>query len=301
MVPSKEGDIVTATWVSKPRHTIQRSVQLAGKGLFTGQAVVLALHPAPSGTGVVFRRTDLPGSPHIPADADLVVSTPRCTVLGQGEIVVQTVEHLLSAVRACDIDDLCIDVSGAEVPIADGSALPFMQLLHEAGRHQQEGEAGLLVLNEPVFWSYGGAQIIALPSEEFRFSYTLHYPHCAAIGSQFYTFVLTPEAFRREIAPARTFSIYEEIAPMIEKGLVKGGGLDCAVLVKEGRVANPEGLRFPDEMVRHKIVDLIGDLSLAPQLRAHVVAICSGHTSNNAFAKHLLNLIKVENCDGRHG
>lgn len=279
------------TRVPKPQYTLKRPVSGRGIGLFTGEEVLLTLKPASVGTGIVFRRIDLPQAPQIPALADFVSSTPRCTVIGKGAYTVQTVEHLLSALRAYDIEDLVIEIAGPEVPIFDGSSLFFVQLIEEAGLHRQEEEGELLVLNQPLFWSEGGIHIVALPSNERRFSYTLHYPQCKAIGSQFYTFVLTSESFKREIAPARTFSVYEEIAPMIEKGLVRGGSLDCAVLIKDGVVMNPEGLRFSDEMARHKVLDLIGDL---PPLRAHVIAICSGHTSNNAFAKHLLNFIKAE-------
>jgi UDP-3-O-[3-hydroxymyristoyl] N-acetylglucosamine deacetylase len=279
------------TWISKPQYTLKKPISGRGTGLFTGREVSLTLIPAPVGTGIVFRRVDLPQAPQIPALADFVSSTPRCTVIGKGECTVQTVEHLLSALKAYDIGNLIIEISGPEVPIFDGSSLAFVKLIEEAGLQRQEEDGKLLVLEQPIFWSEGGIHIVALPSEECRFSYTLHYPQCKVIGSQFYTFVLTPESFKREIAPARTFSIYEEIAPMIEKGLVRGGSLDCAVLIKEGVVANPGGLRFSDEMARHKVLDLIGDL---PPLRAHIIAICSGHTSNNAFAKHLLNFIKVE-------
>src|SRR5690348_1751359 len=163
-------------------------------------------------------------------------------------------------------------------------------MIEEAGVCDLEAERKRVQIQSPIFWSKGDIHLIALPSDAPRFSYTLHYPHSSAIGTQYYSFLLSEEAFKKEIAPSRTFSVYEEIAPMIEKGLVKGGSLTNAVIVKENAIVNPEGLRFPDEMVRHKILDLIGDLSLVPVLVvAHIIAVRAGHSSNNAFAKELYN------------
>ncbi len=246
-------------------------------------------------TGIVFQRTDLPYRPFLPARSEYVQGTPRCTIIGNGQASVQTTEHLLAALRAYGIDNVLIEISGPEVPIFDGSSRHFVEMIENAGIREMEGEKTIYSLKNPVFWSQGDIHLIALPSEEYRISYTLHYPHSKMIGTQFYTFALDQEGFKREIASCRTFSLYEEIAPMIEKGLVKGGSLDNAVIIKGDEVVNPEGLRFPDEMARHKVLDLIGDLSLVPPFLAHVVAVRSGHASNNAFAKQLLNHIKMEN------
>lgn len=277
------------------QRTVGRRVSAQGIGLFTGQHVSFSLVPAPLGHGIVFQRVDLPGKPLIHARVDAVQATPRCTVIGSSDQVqVQTVEHLLAALRAYEIDHVLIEISASEVPIFDGSSSAFVDLIEAAGWVELEAERSVLHLTAPVFLSQGSACLVALPADEYKISYTLHYPHCKVIGSQFYSFVLTPESFKKEIAPCRTFSIYEEIAPMIEKGLIKGGSLESAVLIKEGVVANPEGLRFPDEMGRHKVLDLIGDLALLPPFSAHIIAICSGHTSNNAFAKQFLKHVKVE-------
>jgi UDP-3-O-[3-hydroxymyristoyl] N-acetylglucosamine deacetylase len=197
--------------------------------------------------------------------------------------------------RAYSIDNVLIEISSYEVPIFDGSSLHFVSMIEEAGICELEAERKVFRLKTPIFWSKGDIHLIALPSEEYRICYTLHYPHSTTIGTQFYTFALNQKDFKNEIASCRTFSIYEEIAPMIEKELIKGGSLDNAIIIKEDAVVNPDGLRYPDEMVRHKILDLIGDLSLVPPFLALVVAVRSGHTSNNEFAKELFNHIKMEN------
>ena len=277
------------------QHTLRQKVSAEGVGLFSGQTVSITLCPAPEGHGIVFKRTDLPHSLSFSASSESVQGTPRCTIIGNGTDSVQTVEHLLAALRAYDVDNVLIEITGGEVPIFDGSSKVFVEMIESAGVLPQVEQKTVLRLKEPLFWSQGGIHIVALPSDEYRVSYTLHYPHCPVIGTQFYTFPVTPSSFKKEIASCRTFSIYEEIAPMIEKGLVRGGSLDRSILIKEGRVANPEGLRYEDEMVRHKILDLIGDLALLPPFLAHVIAICSGHTSNSAFAKQFLKYVKVEN------
>jgi UDP-3-O-[3-hydroxymyristoyl] N-acetylglucosamine deacetylase len=275
------------------QRSLQRSISAAGIGVFTGEKVSIRLCPSEANTGIVFQRVDLPHRPILPARAELVQGTPRCTLIGNGRDSVQTVEHLLAALRAYGIDNVLIEISGGEVPIFDGSAAKFVEMIEEAGIQELKEKKDYHRLKTPIFWSQGDIHLIALPSDEYRISYTMHYPH--SIGTQFYTFALDQERFKNEIAPCRTFSIYEEIAPMIEKGLFKGGSLDNAVIFKEGVVVNPEGLRFPDEMVRHKVLDLFGDLSLVPPFLAHVVAVCSGHASNNAFAKELCNHIIREN------
>lgn len=281
--------------VKKKQRTLNRSVFAEGIALFTGEKVSLRLCPAPEHSGIVFQRIDLPHRPLLPARSENVQATPLCTVIGCGSDCVQTVEHLLAALRAYEIDNVLIEISGAEVPIFDGSSLRFVEMIEEGGICELEAEKEVLLIKEPIFWSKGDIHLIALPSEEYRISYTAHYPHSKLIGTQFYTFSLDQERFKKEIAPCRTFSLYEEIAPMVEKGLIKGGSLDNAVVIKDDVVANPEGLRFADEMVRHKILDIIGDLSLVPPFLAHLIAVRSGHASNNAFAKQLLKHMKMEN------
>lgn len=273
------------------QRTIKKSISISGVGLFTGAKTTMHLHPDKEGSGIRFCRTDLPGKPILPAKVDFVRGTPRCTILGTDEVHIQTVEHVLAAIRASEIDNLLIEIDGKEVPSCDGSALPFVELLEEAGIKIQQKEKEYQHLDKPVYWSKGDVHLVALPSDEFRISYTLNYPHSSFLKSQFYTVLVSSENFKQEIAPARTFSLYEEIVPMIEKGRIKGGTLENAVIVKGDKILNPEGARFEDEMARHKILDLIGDLSLTgTPFLAHIIAIRSGHFSNTSLARELVNL-----------
>jgi len=281
--------------VVRKQRTLKRSIAASGVGLFTGAQVSLKLCPNEECTGIIFKRVDLPDAPELPARLEFVQATPRCTMIGDGHISIQTVEHLLAALRAYEIDNAIIEITGSEVPVFDGSSLEFVSLIEQAGIAELEETKKQIKLQTPIAWSQGDITLIAIPSDEFRVSYTLHYPHSSFLGTQFYSFVFDQKRFKQEIAPCRTFSIYEEIAPMIEKGLIRGGSLTNAVIIKENKVVNPEGLRFPDEMVRHKVLDLIGDLSLVSlNFLAHVIAVRSGHTSNIAFAKELYNHMKME-------
>ncbi|MGE5195846.1 MAG: UDP-3-O-acyl-N-acetylglucosamine deacetylase [Anaerolineae bacterium] len=278
----------------KRQRSLRHSVSVEGIGLFTGEKATLRLSPLEVNKGIVFQRADLPTKPHFPAHLDFLRGTSRCTILGREGAFVQTVEHLLAALSAYGIDNLLIEITGSEVPILDGSSIEFVDLI-ERGEIWEQGETKpCFKLSSPLFWSQGDIHLIALPCDEYRISYTLHYPHSSFIRSQFCSIVVDAENFKKEIAPCRTFSLYEEIAPLIEKGMIKGS-LQNGVIIKENAVLNPEGLRFPDEMVRHKILDLIGELSLVPySFLAHIIAIRSGHASNSAFATVLNNHIKME-------
>lgn len=252
--------------------------------------------PAEEDAGLIFVRSDLSGSPEIPAHLDQVVSTPRCTILGNGKATIHTVEHILAALHGLGIDNAKLVLDGPEVPILDGSAAPFIDAILDAGIESQEKPREVYALKKPLSWSKGDVHLIALPADQFRISYTLHYPKSTLLRSQFHSSEVGPQSFTHEIASSRTFCLYEEIAPLIEQGMIKGGGLENAVIIKEDRVVNEEGVRFEDEMVRHKVLDLIGDFSLIPfGVTAHIVAIRSGHASNIAFAKELAKQIKMEN------
>lgn len=277
--------------------TVANRVSISGNGLFSGQEATVTLSPADPNTGIVFYRTDLEEVSPLPAVLSNLKSTPRCTILGDGRSSVQTVEHLLSALSGCGLTNVKIEISGPEVPILDGSSMPFVRLFEEAGVRVQEEFPKIYSLTEPVYWSQGETQLMAIPSDEFRISYTLHYPDSSFLDSQFYSFAVTPEGFKNEIAPSRTFCLYEEIQPMIDQGMIKGGSLENGVIIKDDEVVNPEGVRFPEEMARHKILDLIGDLALIPiPFKAHIIAIRSGHTSNTAFAKELYKQLKSQSA-----
>lgn len=277
------------------QKTLKKSVSISGNGLFTAKKATLKIHPASPNTGFLFQRSDLPDRPIIKADLDHVVSTPRCTILGNKYFTIHTVEHVLAALEGLGIDNALLELSGPEIPILDGSAHRFVEAILSAGLIEQEEERDLHFLKSPVYWSNGDVHLVAIPSEEFSISYTLHYPQSKMLSSQYFQAKIDPSFFRKEIAPCRTFCLYEEIVPFIENGLIKGGGLDNAVIIKDDRVINPEGVRFPDEMARHKILDLVGDLSLIPEpFVAQIIAICSGHASNIAFARELYNHIETE-------
>lgn len=290
-----EATLLSSGGEKRKERTLARLVTRQGIGLFTGKTAQISLVPAEAGSGILFRRMDLPLQPCVPARVEAIHSTPRCTVLEASGVKVQLVEHLLSALRAFQIDNLVIETSGEEIPVFDGSALPFVEMIEEAGVEEQDRFKQVRRLRSPLYWSKENTHLVALPSDLFRVSYMLQHAESRVLGTQFYSFVVNQKDYTKEIAPARTFSIYEEIAPLIQKGMVKGGSLENAVVIKEDRVLNREGVRYPDEMVRHKVLDLIGDLSLlSSPLLTHVIAIRSGHASNCAFARMLEQEIRRE-------
>lgn len=273
----------------RPQKTLKKEVFYSGVGIHTGKEVTIRFCPAPEHAGIVFQRMDLPGKPMIPASIEYVQDTSRSTMIGVGSCSVQTVEHVLAALSAFQIDNLCIQVTDGEPPIGDGSSEIFVQLIEEAGVEEQKAEKTIMQLKEPVYFSHGTTHLIALPSNEYRISYTLHYPKTAVIRSQYFTSSITEETFKNEIACCRTFALYEEITVLMERGLIRGGSLENAVVIKDDVIFSKEGLRFPDEMVRHKVLDLVGDLTLVgfPFL-AHVIAIRSGHATNVALGRELV-------------
>jgi UDP-3-O-[3-hydroxymyristoyl] N-acetylglucosamine deacetylase len=274
----------------RPPTTIQQAVHISGIGLHTGHEVEMQFLPADAGTGIQFRRIDLPGSPLIPARVTSVSETRRCTTIGRKGAYVHTVEHVLSALSALRIDNLVIELSEAEPPAAGGCALPFVELVQAAGIEELPGEIPVITLNEPVYYSHGDVHLVGLPSEEYRVSYTLDYPQVPALQSQYCSAVIEPEVYVQQLANCRTFALYEELTALMDAGLIKGGTLDSAVVVRGKDVLCKGGLRFPNEMARHKVLDLVGDLALAKngiELMIHVIAIRSGHAANVAFAGRL--------------
>ncbi len=279
----------------RKQRTLASSCFIEGQGLFTGENVSLRIFPSPVDSGISFKRVDLPGNVVIPATLSYVQEAVRCTQIGMQDIKVQTIEHLLAALKGLQIDNASIEINGSEVPILDGSSREFVERLKQSGISEQDAPAKALKVTEPVYLSTGEISMVAIPSDQFKVSYTLHYPKSKLLQSQFYTTAISEEKFETEIAPCRTFALYEEIAPLIEKGYIKGGGLDSAVIIKEEVIINPEGVRFPDEMVRHKVLDVVGDMSLmGMDLLAHIIAIRSGHASNVQLARKLVNTIKME-------
>jgi len=267
--------------------TINDEIRLSGVGLHTGIEVKMKLKPADANTGIVFIRTDLAESPVIPVRLDYLVGTERETTLGQGEVTVHTVEHLLSACGGLEIDNLIVEINGPEVPVIDGSSAPFVAALQKAGVKRLTEPKKVFRVREPVWMEDGDKQIVILPSTTFRISYTIHFPE-TGIGTQFITLDMTPEKFVQEIASARTFCSLDEVEQLRNSGLIKGGSLENSIVFDAQGAVQQSRLRFPDEPVRHKVLDLIGDLMfLGCHLQGHVVVIRGGHSLNVRMARKL--------------
>ncbi len=256
------------------QKTLARSVAVAGVGIHTGKTIHLELHPAPEDTGVVFRRVD--SGVEIPALASEVSSVELATSLGRDDVTISTVEHLLAAIRVCDIDNLRIDLNGPEVPILDGSALPFVHLLEAAGVRWQGAPRRILAITAPITVEMAGKRIRASPFPGLRVSYGIDFA-VPSIGHQEIDLVVNRESFLRELAPARTFALLAEVEWLHRRGLGLGGDLDnCVVFGPDGPTNT--GLRFADEPVRHKALDVIGDLALAGgPIWAHIEVERGGH------------------------
>jgi UDP-3-O-[3-hydroxymyristoyl] N-acetylglucosamine deacetylase len=280
----------------RKQKTLNAPVEFSGIGIHTGKEVAMRFCPAKEGEGILFKRIDLSGQPIIPATVEYVQDTSRSTTIGIKDVCIHTVEHVLSAIKAYQIDNLCIEISSIEPPVGNGSSDVFVDMIEKVGVCEQEQTIPIIKLQHPVYWSEGDIHLVALPYDGYRISYTLSYPESHFLKAQFHSILLSEESFKNEIAPCRTFSLYKEIAALMDRGLIKGGSLDNAVVIKEDAILSKGGLFFSDEMARHKILDLIGDLSLIGfDIHAHVMAIRSGHYANFAFAKKILNHILLEN------
>lgn len=263
------------------QRTINRSVSIEGVGLHTGRPVKVVFKPAGENEGVVFVRTDLEGRPEIPASISFLSNRLRRTALRRGDVEVFTVEHVLAALGGLGIDNLIIEIDGSEAPNADGSALPFVEVLQKAGIREQEAEKRVFRIESPMGVREGDMSLMALPEDDALWiSYVLQYDW-PGIGTQYVAVELDEEAFCKEVAPARTFSPEEEVKELQELGLGKGASYDTALIVKKTGEVEDNKLRFPDEFVRHKVLDLIGDLFLlGAQIRGRIVAMRSGHALN---------------------
>lgn len=265
------------------QHTLRRAVSLTGIGLHSGQEVTITLRPAPPDTGIVFYRVDLADAPPVAALAANIADTRRATSLACGAAAVHTVEHLLAALSALGVDNAAIDISAAEPPVGDGSAMTFARLIAEAGVVAQNKPAAVRTITQPLWVRREDKFIAILPYDGLRISFTSVNP-CPAIGVQYGDYEITAATFLEEIAPARTVGFLPEIDALQAQGLGLGGSLENVVVYDEdGRPLAP--LRFPDELVRHKILDVIGDLALVGPVRGHVIAVKSGHALNAELAR----------------
>ncbi|WP_201456575.1 UDP-3-O-acyl-N-acetylglucosamine deacetylase [Chlamydia sp. 17-3921] len=281
--------------LERAQKTLKREVSYSGVGIHFGRSARLSLLPAKANTGIIFRRNTSSGEwQDIPALLPHVYDTGRSTTLSQGSTIIATVEHLMAALRSSDLDNVIVQCSDEEIPIGDGSSNVFVDLIDKAGICELEEKISIARLSQPVYYQYQDIFLAAFPSEELKISYTLHYPQSPTIGTQYRSLVITEASFRESIAPCRTFALYNELCFLMNKGLIGGGCLENAVVFKDDGIISRGQLRFPDEPVRHKILDLIGDLSLVGQpFVAHVFAVGSGHSSNVAFGKEILKALQV--------
>jgi UDP-3-O-[3-hydroxymyristoyl] N-acetylglucosamine deacetylase/3-hydroxyacyl-[acyl-carrier-protein] dehydratase len=273
------------------RRTVARATTLEGVGLHMGVPCRLTFLPAPSGAGIVFRRADLPGSPLISARVEHAVLTERRTQLGKEPVAVHTVEHVLAAVLARELDDVVIELNGPEPPVMDGSAQPFVDALREGGIAEQAGAVQYLQLQSPVRVCDGDSVYEAVPASALELDVTIDFPH-PLVGRQRGEYRVTAESFERELARARTFGFVHEVDALRAKGLIRGASTQNAVVVGDEGVVDNE-LRWPDEFVRHKAMDCVGDLALAgARVRAHVRATRPSHRGTVLLVRALKEAAK---------
>jgi len=260
------------------QQTIAETVSCTGTGLHSGAPVQLTLRPAPADSGVVFVRSDRARPVEIRANAAALRATRRSTTLGSGDATVGTVEHLFAALFGLGIDNVRAEVNGPELPIMDGSAAPFVYLLRSAGIQRQPAPRAELCIRRPIEVVDGRRRIRVEPSRSFRISYAVEFDHPAIGRQEFHLDAGDPQRFEREVSAARTFGFLGEVRALREAGLALGGSLDNTVVLDDRAVVNRDGLRWPDEFVRHKVLDLFGDLALLGlPLRGHVHVERGGH------------------------
>ena len=269
----------------KKQVTLASAVSYSGAGLHSGKEVTMRLMPGSPDSGIVFTRTDLPGRPEIHARAELVTSTLKATTLSENGAQVFTVEHLLAAKTAMGVDNCRIEMDAPEPPVTDGSGLVFAQMVQRAGRTEQEAEKKIRVINRPYSVYDGDKYILMLPYDGTRVSFTSVNPH-PLLGTQYFDLLLDEETFLKEIAPARTIGFMREVEQMRKLGLGLGGNLKNALVYDDEKCLSIP--RFPDELVRHKILDVLGDLSLIGAWKGHIIAVKSGHAYNSQLAKQII-------------
>ena len=268
------------------QRSIRRQVSCAGIGLHSGNKVNLTLKPAPADYGIRFRRTDL-GDHEVPATVHNLAGIQLATGLARNEVTVETVEHLLAALVSVGIDNLIVELNSPEVPIMDGSAAPFIYLIHEAGVKRLLAPRKYLKIIRPIAISRGDKRIALYPSDHFKVTYSISYDH-PLLRHQSRTLRITEESFAEDVAPARTFTFLKDVEMLRQNGLALGGSLENAIVLGETGVLN-NALRFEDEFVRHKILDAIGDLALVGYpVIGHLVAHRAGHALHTEFAAKIL-------------
>lgn len=273
------------------QHTIAEKISCTGRGVHSGRVVQLTLHPARVDTGIVFRRVDHPGARELRLGPQLVSSTSFATRIGEGDSAIGTVEHLLAALRGLGIDNARVEVDGPEVPVMDGSAASFVYLIRAAGVYPQKARRRVIRIRRPIEIRDGDRRIRVEPARSFRVSYRIEYPHPAIGRQEIREFGVDPRSFEREIARARTYGFLRDVDALRGAGFARGASLENTVVLDDRGVLNPEGLRFPDEFVRHKVLDLVGDLALLGMpVLGHVRVERGGH----ALHQRLVRAIHAE-------
>ncbi len=269
------------------QQTLAGQSRYSGIGLHSGNKVNVAFLPAPPNAGIRFRRIDLDGQPEIDAVVDNVSDTSRSTTLSKGNVKLHTVEHILAAFAGAGIDNAIVEVDAGEPPIADGSSLQFGQMIEEAGVIAQDEPREMYQLEAPIELQDGDTHMTAFPHDRLKVT-------CTSAGNngrftQLFSTEINPDTWRNDISRARTFCYYEEIEHLYKNGLIKGGSLENAIVIRDDAVLTNEPLRYPDEFVRHKILDIIGDLSLVGKtIGAHIVAVCPSHSANCEMARRIV-------------
>jgi UDP-3-O-[3-hydroxymyristoyl] N-acetylglucosamine deacetylase / 3-hydroxyacyl-[acyl-carrier-protein] dehydratase len=268
------------------QQTLRQSASFAGTGLHSGNRVNMTFLPAPPNSGIRFRRVDLEGKPEIEARVDNVTATNRSTSLSKGNAKILTVEHVLAAFAGRGVDNAIVELDTNEPPIADGSAREYVKMIHAAGVAPQDEPREVFRLVTPISYQKDETNISVFPHDGLKIT-------CTSADSkgrftQFFSVEVTPETWERDLADARTFCFFEEIEYLIKNGLIKGGSLENAVVIRDDAILTTEPLRYPEEFVRHKILDIIGDLSLVGcPIGAHVVAVKPSHSANYEVARQI--------------
>ncbi|HEX6925473.1 MAG TPA: UDP-3-O-acyl-N-acetylglucosamine deacetylase [Longimicrobiaceae bacterium] len=274
--------------MSTPRQrTVSREGELRGTGLHTGIEARLRVRPAPVDRGIVFRRTDLEGASEVEASVANVVDTDRGTTLAVGEARVHTVEHILSAAIGAGIDNLIVELDGPEPPAVDGSAQPFLELLQGCGIEEQDAPVRIIQISDTFSVQEGDAEYVVAPASSYRISTTIDFDH-PRIRQQYFSIEVDPERYAAQVAPARTFGFVREVEALKSRGLALGGSPENAIVLTDEGLHEGTDLRFPDEFVRHKTLDLIGDLALlGARLEGHVIAHRPSHRGNVELVREI--------------
>lgn len=275
------------------QRTISKKFSVEGVGIHTGKKAIVEIVPADPNDGILFFDKNHKEYNPIRAIALNVVNSTRCTVLGNGQFSVSTVEHFLATVKSFGIDNIKVYIDGPEMPILDGSAKKWCELFLDVGITEFKEPVKTVDFTTPQYIESGNSSIVAIPSDKLKYTFIFDYPK-TIVGTQIFTFIPSEDDFVSQVASARTFAFYEEIKPLLEKGLAKGGDLSNALIIKEDGYMSD--LNFYNEPVRHKCLDLIGDISLCGfNFNAHIIAIRSGHKLNTEFAKHLESKLIQQN------